>query len=170
MSKEVKPVVYIDDYVTSVACAREHAERAYANIADAKRQLWGLVMATPRDIAGNDDPVEKLEELFSELMDEIAENIVDNYKYSIVADDAEYIDGSLVKKSFNADKAEEAHAEAENAKRSAFFTLAGLNPYNMDDARIYDEWKDNKITLDFPLTEAERADVIKYLDEKYNEL
>ena len=170
MSKAVKPDVYIDDYVMSIDSCRENARSAHKNITDAKRRLWGLVMATPRDIAGDDDTVEKLEELFSELMDELEEYIVDNYKYNIVADDAEYGPDSLVKMAFEEDKAEEAKREAENARRDAFFKSSGLNQYNMDDQLIYDAWANNEISLDFPVTPAAREGAVKYVKEKYSNL
>ena len=91
MSKGLQVTVYVDEAVSSIASAREYANRAERCREEAKRKLWGMVTCTPRDIASDgEDPMEALQERFDDIWDTLWDSFIDEYKYSIIADDAEF--------------------------------------------------------------------------------
>src|SRR5574344_904956 len=88
MSKGLQVTVYVDDSVSSIASARDYAERAERRRKEAKRKLWGLVTSTPRDIVGDGkDPIEVLQERFDDIWDTLWDSFIDDYIYSMIADD-----------------------------------------------------------------------------------
>ena len=83
MSKGLQVTVYVDDSVSSIASARNYAERAERSRKEAKRKLWGLVIATPKDIVGDGkDPIEVLQERFDDIWDTLWDSFIDDYIYS----------------------------------------------------------------------------------------
>lgn len=174
MSKCLQPTVYVDENISSIQEARNSAASAERSIKELKMELWGLVMATPKDVVQDGkDPISEIKERFDYLMDDLIDCIVDEYKYNIVADDAEFGgEESLVKKQWEEEEIERKKYEAEQKKRNDFFKLNKdvLNPYNFDDISIYKAWSNGELELTMPLTEQVREDVLNELKIKEQEL
>lgn len=172
MSTVLRPTVYVDNGVSTIAQARSYAQQAEAERNELKQELWGLVMATPRDIApSNEDPITNIKERFNSIWEDLWDAFVDDYKYTAIADDAEYVDNSLVKKQWDDDEEEERRYKLELKRREKFFKKyeGVLNPYSFDDGRIYEEWVDGNLELGETLTKSERDEIVKKLNEQSEE-
>lgn len=169
MSKGLRVTVYVDDSVSSIASARDYAERAERRRKEAKRELWGLVTSTPRDIVGDGkDPIEVLQERFDDIWDTLWDSFIDDYKYSIIADDAEFNKGSLVKKYWKNEEKERQKMLEEHNKCRQFWKMheGVLSPYNFDDYKIYNEWRDGNIVITEPLTKEQRDAILEDIKTK----
>ena len=169
MSKGLQVTVYVDDSVSSIASARNYAERAERRRKEAKRKLWGLVTSTPRDIVGDGkDPIEVLQERFDDIWDTLWDSFIDNYKYSIIADDAEFNETSLVKKQWENEEKERQKMSEEHNKCRQFWKMheGVLSPYNFDDYKIYNEWRDGNIEITEPLTKEQRDALLEDIKSK----
>lgn len=172
MSKGMQTMMYVDENVSSISQAREYEHRAEKYKNDLKGELWGLVMATPKDIVAEGDPIDVLRERFDDIWESLWDAFVDEYKYGAIADDAEFVENSLVKKQWTREEEERKEIEKETKIRSKFFNKYKdvLNPFNFDDIRIYEKWSDGKLELGEILTKEERDNIIKDLNEKEQEL
>lgn len=160
MSKEVRPFIFIDEDISSVKAARDRVERAWFKQKALKADLWGLIMATPKDITPNgEDPIAHIRERFEDIWDELWDAFVDDYKYTAVADDAELNEDSLVAKEWEKEKKSMEEMKEEERKRTEFFNKyrGVLNPYNFDDYKLYDEFKEGNIVITEPFTAEQRA-------------
>ena len=169
MSKELQVTVYVDEAVSSIASARNYAERAERCRKEAKRKLWGLVIATPKDIVSDGkDPMEVLQERFDDIWDTLWDSFIDEYKYSIIADDAEFIKGSLVKRYWKNEEKERQKMLEEANERSNFFKRCDgvLSPYNFEDYTIYNEWKNGNVTITWPFTKEQRDAILEDIKSK----
>lgn len=169
MSKSLKPTVFVNEKVTSIGEARSFAEKALSEGKSWERELWGLVMATPKDIvADGEDPVEVLKERFDSIIGYLWEAYVDEYKYTAIADDAEYDEDSLVSKAFDAYKKDEEDMKHEKENMEEFFQKYDgvLSKYNFDDYEIYREWSDGSIKIPSPFTKEDRNRILKQIREK----
>lgn len=134
MSKEVQPYIFIDEDVSSVKAARDRVERAWFKQKALKADLWGLIMATPKDITPDGvNPIDNVRERFEDIWDGLWGAIVDDYKYTAVADDAELNEDSLVAKAWEEEKKSMEALREEERKRKEFFNKyrGVLNPYNL---------------------------------------
>lgn len=169
MSKGLQVTVYVDEAVSSIASAREYANRAERCREEAKRKLWGMVTCTPRDIVSDgEDPMEALQERFDDIWDTLWDSFIDEYKYSIIADDAEFNKGSLVKRYWKNEKKECQKMIEEDNKRRDFWKMheGVLSPYNFDDYKIYNEWRDGNIEITEPLTKEQRDALLEDIKSK----
>lgn len=169
MSKGLQVTVYVDEAVSSIASARNYAERAERRRKEAKRKLWGLVIATPKDIVSDgEDPMEVLQERFDDIWDTLWDSFIDDYKYSIIADDAEFIKGSLVKRYWKNEEKERQKMLEEANERSHFFKRCDgvLSPNNFDDYTIYNEWKNGNVTITWPITREQRDTILEDIKSK----
>lgn len=172
MSKEVQPYIFIDEDVSSVKTARDRVERAWFKQKALKADLWGLIMATPKDITPDGvNPIDNVRERFEDIWDELWGAIVDDYKYTAVADDAELNEDSLVAKAWEEEKKSMEALREEERKRKEFFNKyrGVLNPYNFDDYKLYEEFKEGNIVITEPLTTEQRAwhlEAIKNREQK----
>ena len=169
MSKGLQVTVYVDDSVSSIASARSYAERAERRRKEAKRKLWGLVIATPKDIVGDGkDPIEVLQERFDDIWDTLWDSFIDDYKYNMIADDAEFNKGSLVKKYWKNEEKERQKIVEEAHERWRFFKRCDgvLSPNNFDDCIIYDEWKNGNVTITWPITKEQRDAILEDIKSK----
>lgn len=160
MSKEVQVGIYIDDNVSSVKTARDMVERAWFKQKALKAELWGLIMATPKDItAEGEDPIDNLKERFEDIWESLWDAFVNDYKYTAVADDAELNKESLVTKVWAEEKRSLEELCEEERKRSEFFDKfrGVLSPYNFDDHKLYEEFKEGNVIITEPLTAEQRA-------------
>lgn len=150
MSKDVKATIYIDGGVSSVKQARNMADRAMCNQNRIKSDIFSLVMATPKDVTpeGN-DPHGYLLDKFEDLWDELWDAFIDHYKYMVVADDAEYLTDSLVKKSWEEEEAERNLLKDKEDRMRIFFNKYKqvFNKHNIDDILIYEAYSEGEITL-----------------------
>lgn len=169
MSKGLQVTVYVDEAVSSIASAREYANRAERCREEAKRKLWGMVTCTPRDIASDgEDPMEALQERFDDIWDTLWDSFIDEYKYNIIADDAEFNKGSLVKKYWKNEEKERQKIVEEAHERWRFFKRCDgvLSPNNFDDGIIYDEWKNGNVTITWPITKEQRDAILEDIKSK----
>lgn len=168
MSKIVNPCVYIDENVSSVEAARRYADKATEEILNLKGKIKSLVMATPKDITPEgEDPVSYLEDIFDDLWCEVEEQVVNEYVYTIVADDVAYTEDSLVKEVWEREKVEEEEIRRENLRRTEFFRKHCLSESNFNDWEIYRAYKAGEIgELDEPLTEETRDKLVKEIKER----
>lgn len=172
MSKEVQPSIFIDEDVSSVNAARDRAERACFKQKALKGDLWGLIMATPKDITPDGvNPIDNIQERFEDIWDELWDAFVDEYKYNAVADDVELNDDSLVLKVWEEGQKTMEELREEERKRTDFFNKYRdvLNPYNFDDYKLYEEFKEGNIVITEPLTTEQRAwhlEAIKNREQK----
>ena len=169
MSKGLQVTVYVDDSVSSIASARNYAERAERRRKEAKRKLWGMVIATPKDIVSDGkDPMEVLQERFEDIWDTLWDSFIDDYKYSMIADDAEFNKGSLVKKYWKNEEKERQKMLEEANERWHFFKRSDgvLSPNNFDDCIIYDEWKNGNVTITWPITKEQRDAILEDIKSK----
>ena len=105
MSKEVQPCIFIDEDVSSAKSARDRIEGALFKQKALKADLWGLIMATPKDITPDGvNPIDNIKSRFEDIFGELWDAIVDEYKYTAVADDVEFNDKSLVQKVWDEEK------------------------------------------------------------------
>ena len=169
MSKDLQVTVYVDENVSSIASAREYAKRAEHCIEEAKRKLWGMVTSTPKDIVSDGkDPMEVLQERFDDIWVTLWDSFIDEYKYSIIADDAEFIKGSLVKRYWKNEEKERQKMLEEANERSHFFKRCDgvLSPYNFEDYTIYNEWKNGNVTITWPFTKEQRDAILEDIKSK----
>lgn len=169
MSKRLKATIYVDEFVTSVAQARDYASRAEKNREKLKSSIWSLILATPKDIVRDgEDPIETLEERFDDIWDSLWDSFVDDYKYTVIADDAEFEENSLVKKEFDLSKKEHDELEKEYNEKNAFFDKYNgvLDRYNVDDILIYNDIRDGIIKLPSKFTKEDRDELVKQRKEK----
>ena len=169
MSKELQVTVYVDEAVSSIASARNYAERAERCRKEAKRKLWGLVIATPKDIVSDgEDPMEVLQERFDDIWDTLWDSFIDDYIYSMIADDAEFNETSLVKKQWENEEKERQKMLEEHNKCKQFWKMheGVLSPYNFDDYKIYNEWRDGNIVITEPLTKEQRNAILEDIKSK----
>lgn len=160
MSKEVRPFIFIDEDISSVKAARNAVERALFKQKALKADLWGLIMATPKDITPNgEDPIAHIRERFEDIWDELWDAFVDDYKYTAVADDVELNEDSLVAKEWNDEKKLMNEMKEEERNRTEFFNKyrGVLNPYNFDDHKLYYEFKEGNIVITEPFNAEQRA-------------
>ena len=160
MSKEVQPCIFIDEDVSSVKSARYRIEGALFKQKELKADLLGLIMATPKDITPDGvNPIDNIKSRFEDIFGELWDAIVDEYKYTAVADDVEFNDESLVQKVWDEEKKSMEELREEESKRSDFFNKFRdvLNPYNIDDYLIYEEFKNGNIVITEPFTKEQRA-------------
>ena len=162
MSKEVQVKIYIDKDVSSIRTARDRIERAWLKQEDLKGELWGLIMATPKDVvADGEDPINNLKECFNDIWGKLWDAFVDEYKYTVIADDAELNEDSLVAKAWE-----------EERKRKEFFNKYRdvLNPYNFDDCKLYDEFKKGNLIITEPFTAEQRAFHLEQIEKKEKDI
>lgn len=172
MSKEVQPYIYIDENVSSIKSARNRIESALFAQKTLKAELWGLVMATPKDITTEgEDPIANVKERFEYIWDSLWDAFIDDYKYTVVADDAEYNEDSLVRKVWEKENNSlEKLKEEENERVNFFNKFRGvLSPYNLDDYKIYQGFKDGEIVITEPFTPEQRNLILQKISEKEKE-
>lgn len=168
MSKTVQANLYIDECVSSVAQARDYAKRAAEYREDIKSDIWGLILATPKDIVKDgEDPISELKERFNDMWEELWDCFVDDYKYTVIADDAEFVEGSLVQMAWDEEEREERKFRMEQIERDAFFEnhKGVLNKYNFDDITLYNKMREGKVSIPDNLTNEERDKLINGLKE-----
>lgn len=173
MSKGLQATVYVDERVGSVSEARRFAEKAEKARKELKSELWGLIMATPKDItAHGEDPITNVRERFEDIWDSLWDAFVDDYKYTIIADDAEFCADSLVQKYWEEEKRSLDELRKQEEKREAFFKkhCDVLSVYNFDDYKIYDEWRLGNIEIPQPFTTEDRKRILSELKAKEDEL
>lgn len=170
MGRYFKPSVFVDKNVSSVPNARSYAKEAEDDKNRLKEELWGLVMATPKDIVSNgEDPITTLRGYFDDIWEQLWDAFVDDYKYTAIADDAEYTGGdeSLVQKVFDEEAEEERKNKEEIEKRKSFFKKYPVfDSMNFDDSIVYDEWREGRLKLGDSLTKEEADEVKRKLKEE----
>lgn len=169
MSKQVQTSISIDENVSSVYSAREYAREAFNNSQKIKAEIFGMITATPNDITPIDEePMDYLQYRLDELWESLWDAFIDNYKYTIIADDAEYNRESQVKKQWEEEIEERKKFEEENNKRINFFKKYKnvLNKYIFDHIRLYNAWKEGEIEIGETLTEEERDKLIDILNKR----
>ena len=168
MSKTVQVNLYIDENVSSVGHARDYAKRAAKCRDEIKSDIWGLIMATPKDVVpSGEDPIRSLKERFDDMWEELWDCFVDDYKYTVIADDAEFVEDSLVQMAWDEEEREERKFRMEQAERDAFFEKhkGVLNKYNFDDINLYNKMLEGKVSMSDNLTKEERDNLIDGLKE-----
>lgn len=170
MGRYFNPSVFVDKNVSSISAARSYANEAEEDKKKLKEELWGLVMATPKDVVPNgDDPIVTLRGYFDDIWEQLWDAFVDEYKYNIIADDAEYTSGdeSLVKKAFDEEAEEERKNKEEIEKRKEFFKKYPVfDPMNFDDSIVYEEWREGRLKLEDSLTKEEADEIKRKLKEE----
>jgi hypothetical protein len=172
MSKSLQATIYVDESVSSVDQARSYAQSAANTQSGLKQEMWGLVMATPKDIVNDgEDVVSTLRERFNDIWEQLWDSFIDEYKYEMIADDAEYVEDSLVKKLWDKEAEERKRQNEEQKRRHEFFQKykGVLNPYSFDDIRIYEEWSNGSLELPQALTEEERNKIVHDINKKEEE-
>lgn len=160
MSSQIfKPTIYVREHISSIKDARNRAGCADEVVSEKKAELLALVMGNPSDLTPNEeDPFYYIKEKFNEIFEELSTSIIDNYIYTICADDAEYNEDSLVKEAFDKIKRDNDKMLEEEQKRTQFFREnTALNSYNFDDISIYEYYKDaHGVNVKFPITTEEQ--------------
>lgn len=173
MSKGLKPTIYIDENVVSSVGARNKAEESERDREKLKSKLLALALATPRDITPLDEsPLSYVTETFNEIWEDLWDAFINDYVYTVIADDADYEEDSLVKKSFEEDIAEKKKYEDSIKIQRDFFEKYSevLNKFNMDDFLIYEEWVNGRLEMPNPFTKEDRDKIVNHIKEKEKEL
>lgn len=171
MSKSVQVELFIDDGVSSIQSAQRRIDRAKEAISRLREDLWGMVMSTPKDVVKEgENPMEVMRELFDDSIESLYDAITDDYIYTMVKNDAEYCEDSLVVKMWKEEEDEYNKMVEETQKRHAFFAKhkGVLKDTNFDDIRIYDRVRDGLVLAD-PFTMEEREKLLANMnaeDEK----
>ena len=86
----------------------------------------------------------------------------------MIADDAEFNKGSLVKKYWKNEEKERQKMLEEANERWHFFKRSDgvLSPNNFDDGIIYDEWKNGNVTITWPITKEQRDAILEDIKSK----
>ena len=168
MSKTVQANLHIDEHVSSVANARDYAKRAAEYREEIKSNIWGLIMATPKDVVKDgEDPIISLKERFDDMWEELWDGFIDDYKYTVIADDAEFVEDSLVQMAWDEEERNERKFRMEQIERDAFFEKhkGVLNKYNFDDIILYDRMREGKVSIPNNFTKEEHDKLVNELKE-----
>lgn len=168
MSKTLQANLYVDECVSNVAQARDYANRAAKYREEIKSDIWGLIMATPKDVVQNgEDPIRSLKERFDDMWEELWDCFVDDYKYTTIADDAEFVEGSLVQMAWDEEEEDNRKLKMEEAERDAFFNKhkGVLNKYNFDDMTLYDRMRNGEVSISDDFTKEDRDKLLTELKE-----
>lgn len=168
MSKTLQANLYVDEYVSTIAQARDYANRAEKYREGIKSDIWALILATPKDVVQSDeDPISTLKARFDEMWEELWDAFIDDYKYTTIADDAEFVDGSLVQMAWDEEEKERRKLQLEEDERNAFFAKHKdvLNQYNFDDISLYNRMCDGKILIPDNLTKEDRDVLVSKMKE-----
>lgn len=88
---------------------------------------------------------------------------IDDYKYNVIADDAEFIDDSLVQMQWDEEEDERKEFEERRKRMNEFFDKhkGVLNPNNFDDINLFNEWDDGNIEISDSITKEERDRIVE---------
>ena len=168
MSKALQPIIYVDEYVSTAEQARDYARRAVGEQNNLKQELWGLVMATPKDIVEHGkDPINEIRGRFDEIWEELWDAFINDYKYTVIADDAEYSEGSLVKQCWEKEEEERKEHDRKYQRMDDFFKkYKGVLSYNnFDDIGLFNKYDEGELELPELLTKEERDNIVKKIKE-----
>lgn len=102
MEKKLLTTLFIDEEVQSIKHARYLAKKAKEERNQLKGELLSLAMATPNDITPyGEDTLSYIKRKFNEIWGQLFDLFIDECKYTIVANDAEFEQNSVVQKQWN---------------------------------------------------------------------
>jgi hypothetical protein len=118
MEKKLLTTLFIDEEVQSIKHARYLAKKAKEERNQLKGELLSLAMATPNDITPyGEDTLSYIKRKFNEIWGQLFDLYIDECKYTIVANDAEFEQNSVVQKQWNGECVELDLLKDEELKR-----------------------------------------------------
>lgn len=118
MEKKLLTTLFIDEEVQSIKHARYLAKKAKEERNQLKGELLSLAMATPNDITPyGEDTLSYIKRKFNEIWGQLFDLFIDECKYTIVANDAEFEQNSVVQKQWNGECVELDLLKEEDLKR-----------------------------------------------------
>lgn len=102
MEKKIQTTIFIDKEVRSIQHARLLAKMAEYDINQLKGELLSLIMSSPKDITPDgEEALLYLKRNFNKIWENLWQAVIDKYKYTMIANDAEFEPNSRVQKQWN---------------------------------------------------------------------
>jgi len=118
MEKKLLITLFIDEEVQSIKHARYLAKKAKEERNQLKGELLSLAMATPNDVTPyGEDTLSYIKRKFNEIWGQLFDLYIDEYKYTMIANDAEFEPNSSVQKQWNSENNELERLKEEELKR-----------------------------------------------------
>lgn len=118
MEKKINTTIFIDKEVRSIQHARQLAKMAEYDLNQLKGELLSLIMSSPKDITPyEEDPLLYLKRNFNKIWEHLWQGFIDKYKYTMIANDAEFEPNSSVQKQWNSENNELERLKEEYLKR-----------------------------------------------------
>ena len=122
MEKKIQTTIFIDKEVKTIQHARQLAKMAEYDLNQLKGELLSLIMSSPKDITPDgEEPLLYLKRNFNKIWENLWQGFIDKYKYTMIANDAEFEPNSSVQKQWNDEISElERLKEGEMKQEKAF--------------------------------------------------
>lgn len=118
MEKKTQTTIFIDKEVRSIQHARLLAKMAEYDINQLKGELLSLIMSSPKDITPDgEEALLYLKRNFNKIWENLWQAVIDKYKYTMIANDAEFEPNSSVQKQWNSENNELECLKEEYLKR-----------------------------------------------------
>lgn len=118
MEKKIQTTIFIDKEVRSIQHARLLAKMAEYDINQLKGELLSLIMSSPKDITPDgEEALLYLKRNFNKIWENLWQAVIDKYKYTMIANDAEFEPNSSVQKQWNSENNELECLKEEYLKR-----------------------------------------------------
>lgn len=118
MEKKIQTTIFIDKEVKTIQHARQLAKMAEYDLNQLKGELLSLIMSSPKDITPyEEEPLLYLKRNFNKIWEHLWQGFIDKYKYTMIANDAEFEPNSSVQKQWNSENNELERLKEEELKR-----------------------------------------------------
>lgn len=118
MEKKIQTTIFIDKEVKTIQHARQLAKMAEYDLNQLKGELLSLIMSSPKDITPDgEEPLLYLKRNFNKIWENLWQGFIDKYKYTMIANDAEFEPNSSVQKQLNSENNELECLKEEYLKR-----------------------------------------------------
>lgn len=118
MEKKIQTTIFIDKEVKTIQHARQLAKMAEYDLNQLKGELLSLIMSSPKDITPDgEEPLLYLKRNFNKIWENLWQGFIDKYKYTMIANDAEFEPNSSVQKQWNSENNELECLKEEYLKR-----------------------------------------------------
>lgn len=118
MEKKIQTTIFIDKEVKTIQHARLLAKMAEYDINQLKGELLSLIMSSPKDITPDgEEALLYLKRNFNKIWENLWQAVIDKYKYTMIANDAEFEPNSSVQKQWNSENNELECLKEEYLKR-----------------------------------------------------
>lgn len=169
MEKKIKTTIFIDKEVRTIQHARQLAKMAEEEVNQLKGELLSLIMSSPKDITPyEEEPLLYLKRNFNKIWGDLCQAFIDKYKYTMIANDAEFEPNSTVQKQWNSENNELERLKEEDLKREKFFkdNKDILNIVDYNDYMIYEKWSKGEIEIPNNFTIKDKEELLKEIERQ----